>query len=224
MRDGAAVAVAEHVARLNASARALYGLQAPPSLAQAIDEAASAHDGRRRRLRITLTPDGATTVTTAPIRQRELPVVLVPFTLPGGLGAHKWRDRELLDQLTAEAHARSGTANAAPLLLDGAGNVLEASWAAVVAIERPAAGTALPRTDPLAASTEHATLLTPPLDGRILPSVSRRRLLARARARGQAVVETTLPLARLAAADEIVLTSALGEARAVLASAPARRP
>ncbi len=89
--------------------------------------------------------------------------MLVPFTLPGGLGAHKWLDRTLLDELTAEARRRSGAATATPLLLDGAGDVLEAAWAAVFA-------------------SEQDTLLTPRADGRILPSISRARMLAAARA------------------------------------------
>ena len=216
VRDGAAVALDAHLARLAASARTLYGLALPDGLAQEVARAAATATATAtgtptptatpttHRLRVTLTPDGATTVATAPIAPRELPIVLVPFALPGGLGAHKWLDRDLLDELTAEARVLTGAASATPLLLDGAGNVLEAAWASVVAVQRSA-------------------LVTPPADGRILPSVSRAALLAAARAAGRAVSEEPLPLARLAAADEIVLTSALGEAGAVLArSAPVR--
>ncbi|MDO8187428.1 bifunctional anthranilate synthase component I family protein/class IV aminotransferase [Conexibacter sp. JD483] len=199
VRDGAALALSEHLARLAASARTLYGLTLPDGLADEIAAAASGLDGPHR-LRIALAPaDATTTVATAPTAPRTRPVPLVPFTLPGGLGAHKWLDRDLLDELTAEARHQTGDADATPLLVDGAGNVLEASWAAVIAVTGE-------------------TLLTAPADGRILPSVSRARLLAAARAAGRQVVEAPLPLARLAQADAIVLTSALGEARALLAA------
>jgi para-aminobenzoate synthetase/4-amino-4-deoxychorismate lyase len=76
---------------------------------------------------------------------RELPIVLTPYTLPGGLGARKWRDRDLLDALSED-----GTT---PLLLDADGTVLEAAWGAV-----------LIRRDGI--------LYTPREDARILPSTS----------------------------------------------------
>ena len=47
--------------------------------------------------------------------------MLHPYTLPGGLGAHKWRDRTLVDALRQT-----------PLLLDADGTVLEAGWANVL--------------------------------------------------------------------------------------------
>ena len=82
-----------------------------------------------------------------PPREHELPVVLHPYTLPGGLGAHKWRDRALVDALTQT-----------PLLLDEDGTVLEAGWANVLirrggnllrprADGRILAGTSLPDAD-----------------------------------------------------------------------------
>ena len=42
--------------------------------------------------------------------------------LPGGLGEHKWIDRDLLDAQSAD-----GTT---PLILDADGTILEAAWAA----------------------------------------------------------------------------------------------
>jgi para-aminobenzoate synthetase/4-amino-4-deoxychorismate lyase len=81
-----------------------------------------------------------------PLTPRDLPIVLTPYVLPGGLGDRKWRDRGLLHAL-----AQDGTT---PLLLDADGTVLEAAWAAVL-IRRG------------------GTLYTPREDGRILPSTSR---------------------------------------------------
>ena len=68
--------------------------------------------------------------------------MLHPYTLPGGLGAHKWRDRTLVDALTQT-----------PLLLDEDGTVLEAGWANVL-IRRG------------------GILLRPRADGRILPGTT----------------------------------------------------
>lgn len=85
-------------------------------------------------------------ITFRPLKPRELPIVLTPYLLPGGLGHRKWRDRTLLDALSQD-----GTT---PLLIDADGTVLEAAWAAVL-IRRG------------------SELLTPIEDGRILPSTSR---------------------------------------------------
>ena len=85
-------------------------------------------------------------ITFRPLSPRALPIVLTPYLLPGGLGARKWRDRDLLDALS-----RDGTT---PLLVDADGTVLEAAWATLL-IRR------------------ENTLYTPQEDGRILPSTSR---------------------------------------------------
>jgi len=106
------------------------------------------------------------------------PVTLSPAVLPGVLGAHKWRDRRLLDELADRLQA-------VPLLLDLDGDVLEAAYANVFIVE----GT---------------HLVTPPLDGRQLPGTVRARVLALHPAR-----EERLSLARVAAADEVLLASSV---------------
>jgi para-aminobenzoate synthetase/4-amino-4-deoxychorismate lyase len=111
------------------------------------------------------------------------PVTLVPFALPGGLGAHKWRDRRLL----AELERRGG---GVPLIVDLDGEVLEAGHANLRVVE-------------------DATLVTAPLDGRLLAGVVRERLAAVAADAGFEAREEPLTLARLAAADEVLLTSSL---------------
>jgi para-aminobenzoate synthetase/4-amino-4-deoxychorismate lyase len=118
------------------------------------------------------------------------PVSLASALLPGGLGAHKWRDRRLL----AELERRTG---AVPLLVDLDGEVLEAAWANVFMVEG-------------------ATLTTPPLDGRLLAGTVRARLLALAPAIGLAAREEPLPLERLAAADELLLSSSIQGVRAAV--------
>ena len=84
--------------------------------------------------------------------------VLRPVVVPGGLGAHKWRDRTLLASHEADDPATL------PLLLDADGYVLETSRTSVVA------------------EAADGTLHTPPADGRILPGVTVARLGATPRA------------------------------------------
>ena len=107
--------------------------------------------------------------------------------MPGGIGAHKWADRRLLDALAEQA------APALPLLVDLDGFVLE-SWGANVFARLPG-----------------GALATPPLDGRILPGVVRARLLqVHTSAR-----EEPLTLDRLRAGHEIYVTGSLGGAERV---------
>jgi para-aminobenzoate synthetase/4-amino-4-deoxychorismate lyase len=194
VRDGRAVRAPEHRARLAASVAALYGADLPGDLAERV--AAEAARARTAcRLRVTALPTGragdtlAVAVEAAPLPRRGLPVRLAPFALAGGLGAHKWRDRRLLDALSRIASERAETT---PLLVeaDAEATVLEAAWGNVFALEGE-------------------LLLTPPADGRILPGVTRAALLGAAPAAGLTPVETPLTLKRLAAADAVLLSSAL---------------
>jgi para-aminobenzoate synthetase/4-amino-4-deoxychorismate lyase len=102
--------------------------------------------------------------------------------LPGGLGAHKWVDRRLIDALSHNGST--------PLFCDLDGHVLEAGYAAVAIVEGD-------------------TLTAPPLDGRILPSVSRARLMSAAEARALQVSVAPFTLQRMREADAILLTSSL---------------
>jgi para-aminobenzoate synthetase/4-amino-4-deoxychorismate lyase len=133
------------------------------------------------RLRLELSPIGELTWDTAPLPPEppEGGFLLSPWLLPGGLGARKWLDRRLVDSLAARA-------DGVPLLVDGDGSVLEAAWGNVWAIEGD-------------------RLITPPADGRILPGVTRARLLALE----PEATEERLTLDRLRDADGVFLTSAL---------------
>jgi para-aminobenzoate synthetase/4-amino-4-deoxychorismate lyase len=146
----------------------------------------------RARVRILAAPDGALEVTGVPEPPPPgldvPPLRLAPFVLPGGLGAHKWRDRRLLEALSALA---PGTV---PLLIEHDGTVLEAAYANVWL----ASGGAL---------------LTPPADGRLLPGVRRAELLAGT----PGAREEHIDLDRLRAADAIFITSAIARRRARLA-------
>ena len=130
-----------HLARLAGSLAELYGRALPGDLEARTRALAHTASGRAR-LRIDVVPRADAELSLAPAPRRELPIVLHPYTLPGGLGAHKWRDRTLVDALTQT-----------PLLLDADGSVLEAGWANL-----------LIRRDGI--------LLRPRADGRILPGTS----------------------------------------------------
>jgi para-aminobenzoate synthetase/4-amino-4-deoxychorismate lyase len=192
VRDGIAVRAAEHLARLAESASTCWGAALPGGLAERVAEAASdaTADQRTATLRLIVDPPTGPTgpltveVEIGPPRHRTLPVALVPFTLPGGLGAHKWRDRRVLDTLARIA------GGATPLLLDGDGGVLEAAWGSVFLLDGDG-------------------LRTPPLDGRLLPGVTRAAVLRAAAEVGLAAREGSFGFAGLAAADGILLSSAL---------------
>lgn len=143
--DGRAEHLAEHLTRLKRSSRAVYGHHLPDHLGREVRDTA-ARTLAPQRIRITAHPDGRTDVEAWTIDAPELPISLEPVCLPGGLGAHKWADRRLVNAL--EQH----TAPAEPLLCDLDGSVLETSrWALIAELD--------------------GVLVTPPADGRILPSL-----------------------------------------------------
>ncbi len=177
-----------HLTRLRASARALYGLELPGELERSILELAAAHPHARLRVRVR---PGEGAEAAIDVEGQALPsaaagapkaVELAPALLPGGLGEHKWTDRRLLARL----EERLG---ALPLLVDLDGEVLEAAQANVWIVEGD-------------------SLVTPPLDGRQLPGSVRARLLARP-PEGLVAKEETITLERLAAADEVLLSSSV---------------
>jgi para-aminobenzoate synthetase/4-amino-4-deoxychorismate lyase len=192
VRNGCAVRAALHLARLSDSVTTLYGARLPHDLLGRVRSAARACDGRGV-LRVVATP-GSAGVTVklglGPPRSRRLPIELVAVECPGGLGAHKWRDRSWLDRLSTEGRT--------PLLIDNDGGVLEAAFGNIF-VER------------------NRTLLTPPITGRLLPGVTRAALIAVARAADIPLREQPVSLDEALQAERLFLTSALaGVAPAVL--------
>lgn len=185
---GEPVMPAAHLGRLEASLEAVYGFGLPARTGRVVAEHAASLKLGRLRLTVTPSPDEAEELGFA-VDAGELdgwphfpqqPVSLRPHQVSGGLGCHKWADRAALP--TPEP-------GEAPLLVDG-DEVLEAAWANVFAVRRGA-------------------LFTPPLDGRILPGVTRATMLDLARARGIETIEGVLPLAMLQEADEVFLTNSI---------------
>ena len=160
VRDGSAVDARAHLVRLERSVHALYGEALPEDLHERVVAAAAA--ARLARLRMTVlpapqrAPRGAVRVEieAEPLAAEPPaePVTLSPAVLPGGLGAHKWQDRRLLDELAGRLERR-----AAP--------------------PRPRRGRARGGLrERLHRRGTH--LITPPLDGRQLPGTVRARVLA----------------------------------------------
>jgi para-aminobenzoate synthetase/4-amino-4-deoxychorismate lyase len=185
VEGGRALHLTDHLARLRASVRTLHGVELGGELEACVDAALRGAGEEPQRLRVVAAPGAAPEAALAPLgpAASRAAVTLRPWTLPGGLGAHKWADRRRVD----EASARLG---ATPLIVEPDGEVLEAGWANVWAVER-------------------RRVITPPADGRLLPGVTRSRLLAVAGELGLDAAEECLSLDRLRRADAIFLTSAL---------------
>ncbi len=156
---GRAVELDAHLGRLSASVEALYGRGLPAQArGLAIGRAAGVEHGK---LRLTVVPAPAglrPAVETAEVDVDavfpgpERAASLRSQVVAGGLGEHKWADRDLLDRLTIASPGEL------PLLLDADGTVLEASRASLFAVR-------------------DGRLMTPPTDGRILPSIARRQAI-----------------------------------------------
>lgn len=117
--------------------------------------------------------------------------------MPGGLGAHKWCDRRLLDGLGSDP---------VPLLVDTDDAVLEGAWGNVWVL----AG---------------EDLITPPADGRILPGVTRAALVELAPRLGLRIREEPIGLAGIERAGVMFLTSSLRLAvTAAVGPPPAETP
>jgi para-aminobenzoate synthetase/4-amino-4-deoxychorismate lyase len=179
--DGAPIAPAAHLARLEASMEAVYSAPLPAATAERVEEDAKGLE--LGRLRLTFAPGLEGLALEATELDRSLhfpsrPVALVAHQVSGGLGAHKWVDRAALPA------AEPGEA---PLLVDG-DEVLEAAWANVFAVRNGA-------------------LFTPPLDGRILPGVTRATIVDLAGGEGIEVSARALSTEDLKQADEVFLTN-----------------
>jgi para-aminobenzoate synthetase/4-amino-4-deoxychorismate lyase len=183
-----------HLARLGASIAVLFGAILTDDTREAVEE--HARGIQLGRLRVTLAPSGdggelATDVVTAEVDPAlvfpspERAVVAHSVLVEGGLGSHKWADRDLL--AGAESNLGDGEV---PLLVDRGGVVLEASRANVFAVRGE-------------------TLVTPPADGRILPGIARRRVMEAADASGLLPLEAELTIDDLIAADEVLLAGSV---------------
>jgi para-aminobenzoate synthetase/4-amino-4-deoxychorismate lyase len=214
--DGQTRGLAEHLARLAASVRDLYGKDLPATLRA--DLAACLASAPTGRLRITVRPVGGplqATIEVIPLRPSAAPpsplpeltarsaagapqipprlaspvdaITLRPMTVAGGIGGQKWRDRRLLAELAVRAGA---SADEHVLITDETGEILETDKANVFAVI-------------------DGVLLTPPADGRLLPGTTRAAVMRAAREHGIRVGQKPLTLDQLASASEVFVTNAV---------------
>jgi aminodeoxychorismate synthase component I len=178
-----------HLARLAASTAALYGKDPPASLRTDLGDCLAEQPSGR--LRITVRPVGGplqafievVALTPGPAG----PLSLRPAVIPGGLGAHKWRDRRLLAELTRQA--RLGP-DEQLLITDETGELLETDRGNLFAVA-------------------DGVLLTPPADGRVLPGTTRAAIVQAARGQGIRVGFKPLTLDQLTAASEVFVCNAV---------------
>jgi para-aminobenzoate synthetase/4-amino-4-deoxychorismate lyase len=169
--EGVPVDLDAHLGRLRRSAAQVYGLDLDDDLAARVT-AAGAACPVQSLMRIRMTAGGHLEIDTGPASTRpSAPAQLTPIVLPGGLGEHKWSDRRLVDSVPGEA-----------LILDLTGEVLEAGAGAIVAVEGD-------------------RMVSPPADGRILPSVTLAGM--------QDVAREPLTFERLKAADDMLVVSSI---------------
>jgi para-aminobenzoate synthetase/4-amino-4-deoxychorismate lyase len=188
--DGRPIHWERHRERLRASARALYGEEPAPGWAVRAERAAARHAVGRLRILATPRPAGPprAAVSAAPFdRVLVLPRAqpeLVLVTVPSGFGEHKLADRGWLERIEALAGA------ARPLLVGPDGVLLETTRANLFVVRSGA-------------------LRTPPLDGSILPGVTRSVVIELARTVGIEVAEESVTHEDLDAADAVLLTGSL---------------
>ena len=184
VRDGHVVDLDAHLARLDASVRAVYGTTIRAGLDEAVVRRAAGLAGRHR-LRIDAVPAGsdvAVTMTSLALDDAGDSWTLSPRTLPGGFGQHKWSDRRAL--------VRDGPPDHDLLLVADDGSLLETTRASIFLVHDDA-------------------VLTPPTDGRILPGTTRARVIEILRDAGVPVFQRRLTIDDLASATEVFATNAL---------------
>lgn len=192
--EGRLIELDAHLARLGASIAVLFGATLTEETREGIEEHARGMD--LGRLRVTLAPTSEGSELTSEIVTAEVdPALVFPsperavvarsVVVEGGLGSHKWADRDLIGE--AEAKFDAGEV---PLIVDRGDVVLEASRANVFAVRGE-------------------TLVTPPADGRLLPGIARRRVMEAADACGLLPLETELTIDDLSAADEVLLAGSV---------------
>lgn len=182
--DGVVDELDAHLARLDASVRAVYGSTIRAGLDEAVLRRAATLAGAHR-LRVDAVPAGAdvgVSMTSAPLDGSHDRWTLTPRIVSRGLGQHKWADRRVL--------ATDGPPTDDLLLIAEDGSLLETARANLFVVHDDG-------------------VLTPALDGRILPGVARARVIDMLRDGDVPVFQRRLTVADLTAATEVFVTNSL---------------
>jgi para-aminobenzoate synthetase/4-amino-4-deoxychorismate lyase len=190
---GEPVELQPHLEQLRRSVRELYGAELPARAQTLATEEARRLALGRVRVQCTVGADGEPRVEAlacAIDRLTVLPAWELALDLRSAAverwrGAHKWVDRRLLERLDAEVAPGSA------LLVDRERGALETTRANLFAVGAD------------------GVLRTPPLDGAVLPGVTRGRVVALARGADHEVREERLSLAQLHAARELFATGSV---------------
>lgn len=184
VHDGHVVDLDAHLARLDASVRAVYGTTIRAGLDEAVVRRAAGLAGRHR-LRVVAVPAGpdvTVTMTTLALDAAGDSWTLSLRTVPGGVGQHKWSDRRAL--------VHEGPLDHDLLVVADDGSLLETARASLFLVHDDA-------------------VLTPPTDGRILPGTTRARVIEILRDASMPVFQRRLTIDDLASATEVFATNAL---------------
>ncbi len=188
VQDGRAIDVDMHLARLDASIRAVYGTTILAGLESAVEHRAQSLTGRHR-MRITAVPrpDDLTDIQieTALLTGDAEAWTLTPRTITEGLGAHKWCDRRLLSNPQSERVPDGDL-----LLCADDGAILETARASIFVVRDEG-------------------VYTPALDGRNLPGTARARVIELLLEAGIPVFQRRVTVDDLAAATEVFVTNSL---------------
>lgn len=185
VRGGRTVELRVHVDRLARSVRELYGV--PVDAAALASRMAAACEGTAgapaARLRTAYRPStDSWELEAAEIAEPGLdPRVLAVRRIAGGLGPHKWLDRRLVTDPDAADDV---------LVVDEQDRVLECGTANVFVVVK-------------------GVVVTPPLDGRILPGTVRGRVIGWLEGDGRGVRERDLSVGELTEASEVFTTSSV---------------
>ncbi|GAA3519143.1 hypothetical protein GCM10022234_13360 [Aeromicrobium panaciterrae] len=184
VENGVVIDIDAHLARLDASVRSVYGSTIRAGLDEAVLRRAAGLTGRQR-LRIDAVPrddEVKVSMTTRVIDDDAESWSLVPRTIAGGFGQHKWADRRALQH------------DAAPdrdlLLVSDDGAVLETARASVFVVHDDG-------------------VHTPPVDDRILPGTARARVIEILRDAGVPVFQRRLTLDDVSRATEVFVANSL---------------
>lgn len=193
--DGTVVELEAHLERLDRSATRLYDRPLPAELRPAMESAQRTIPlDQAARLRVAIWPTSSGLCCRTEIGPTVHHVLnaltgtglrLRPVTVTGGLGAHKWRDRRLIEQMGAGLEPGEEL-----VIVDDDGEILETGAGNLFAVFAN-------------------RIKTPPADRRLLPGVTRARALELARALGFDTEERPLTLAELSEAGEVFVTSAV---------------
>ena len=193
--DGAVVELEAHLRRLERSTTRLYDSSLPAELRGEMKRVQrTLQFDRAARLRVAVWPSAGGLCCSAKAEPTECHVLnplsgtglkLRPATVVGGLGAHKWRDRSLTQRLGA------GLAPGEEIVIvDADGEVLETGAGNLFAVFAK-------------------RITTPRADHRLLPGVTRARVLELARSLRLHTEERPLKVADLSGATEVFVTSAV---------------